>query len=125
LAASVSLVPRKGCGAIFLDAVAGVYYTFAAPRTASGIGPSLPINVGRNSSFEEDRMAKISFTLKNITKDIEQAEKKLRALRGKVVKADVKKIELNLRALKKAHRIIVQICPPISHYGQHFQSKSK
>ena len=70
-------------------------------------------------------MAKISFTLKNITKDIKKAEKKLRALRGKVVKADVKKIELNLRALKKAHKIVVQICPLISHYGQHFRSKSK
>jgi hypothetical protein len=30
-----------------------------------------------------------------------------------------------LRALKKAHKIVVQICPLISHYGQHFRSKSK
>ena len=70
-------------------------------------------------------MAKIKFTLKNITKDIEKAEKKLRAMRGKVVKADVQKIELNLRALKKAHQILAHICPPIFHYGQFFRSKSK
>ena len=70
-------------------------------------------------------MAKISFTLKKITREIEKAEKKLRALRGKVVKADVKKIELNLRGLKEAHKIIARICPPIFHYGQYFQSKSK
>ena len=70
-------------------------------------------------------MAKIKFTLKNITKDIEKAEKKLRAMRGKVVKADVQKIELNLRALKKAHQILARICPPIFHYGQFFRSKSE
>jgi hypothetical protein len=70
-------------------------------------------------------MAKISFTLKNITRDIEKAEKKLRVLRGKVVKADVKKIDLNLRGLREARAILAHICPPIFHYGQRFQSKSK
>jgi hypothetical protein len=69
-------------------------------------------------------MAKIGFTLKTITKDIEKAEKKLRALRGKVVKADVKKIDLNLRGLKEARAILAHICPPIFHYGQYFESKS-
>jgi len=70
-------------------------------------------------------MAKIKFTLKKITKDIEKAEKKLRAMRGKVVKADVKKIELNLRALKEARAILVPLCPPTFHYGQFFRSKSE
>lgn len=70
-------------------------------------------------------MAKISFTLKKITREIEKAEKKLRALRKKVVKDDLKKIELNLRGLKEAHKIIAHICPPIFHYGQYFRSKSK
>ncbi|MGB8521528.1 MAG: hypothetical protein WCD43_01060 [Candidatus Acidiferrales bacterium] len=70
-------------------------------------------------------MAKIGFTLKNITKEIEKAEKKLRVMRGEVVKADLKKIELNLRALKKAHQILAHICPPNFHYGQWFRSKAK
>jgi hypothetical protein len=105
--------------------VAGVNYTFAVSRTASGIGPSLPINNGRSPPFEENSMAKISFTLKKITKEIEKAEKTLRAMRGKVVKADAKKIELNLRALKEAHKLLAHICPPIFHYGQYFQSKTK
>jgi len=69
-------------------------------------------------------MAKISFTLKNITRDIEKAEKKLRALRPKVDKADVKKIDLTLRGLKEARAILVHICPPIFHYGQYFRTKS-
>jgi hypothetical protein len=69
-------------------------------------------------------MAKISFTLKNITRDIEKAEKKLRALRPKVDKADVKKIDLNLRGLKEARAVLVHICPPIFHYGQYFRTKS-
>jgi hypothetical protein len=112
-------------GAIFLDAVAGVNYTFAVPRTAPGIGLSLPIHERRSSSLKENLMAKISFSLKKITRDIEKAEKKLRALRSKVVKADVKKIELNLRGLKDARAILVHICPPIFHYGQFFRSKSK
>ena len=41
-------------------------------------------------------MAKISFTLKNITREIEKAEKKLSAIRKKVVKADQHKIDLQL-----------------------------
>jgi hypothetical protein len=105
--------------------VAGVNYTFAVPRTVSGIGPSLPINAGRNSACEENRMAKISFTLKNITKEIEKAQTKLRALRKKVVKGDLKKIDLNLRSLKRAHGIIGVVCRPTTHYGQSFTTKPK
>jgi hypothetical protein len=70
-------------------------------------------------------MAKISFTLKSVTKEIKKAEKKLRALRGKVVKADQKKIDLNLRSLKRGRGIIAQICRPTTHFGQTFRSKSK
>jgi len=69
-------------------------------------------------------MAKISFTLKSITKEIEKAEKKLRGLREKVVKADLKKIDLNLRSLKRAHGIIGVVCRPTLHYGQSFRTKS-
>jgi len=69
-------------------------------------------------------MAKISFTLKSITKEIEKAEKKLRGLRKKVVKADLKKIDLNLRSLKRAHGIIGVVCRPTLHYGQSFRTKS-
>lgn len=70
-------------------------------------------------------MAEIRFTLKSITKEIEKAEKKLRALRGKVVKADVRKIDLNLRSLKKALGLIGIVCRPAAHFGQSFRSKSK
>jgi len=69
-------------------------------------------------------MAKISFTLKSITKEIEKAEKKLRGLRKKVVKADLKKIDLNLRSLKRAHGIIGVVCRPTLLYGQSFRTKS-
>ena len=69
-------------------------------------------------------MAKISFTLKSITKEIEKAEKKLRGLRKKVVKADLKKIDLNLRSLKRAHGIIGVVCRPTLHYGQSYRTKS-
>jgi hypothetical protein len=70
-------------------------------------------------------MAKISFTLKSVTKEIKKAEKKLRALRGKVVKADQKKIDLNLRSLKRGHGIIAHICRPPTQFGQSFTTKSK
>ncbi|HEY4951071.1 MAG TPA: hypothetical protein VIH88_12105 [Candidatus Acidoferrales bacterium] len=70
-------------------------------------------------------MAKISFTLKSITKEIKKAEKKLLALRRKVIKGDLKKIELNLRSLKKAHSIIGVVCRPPTLFGQTFTAKSK
>ena len=49
-------------------------------------------------------MANISFTLKGITKEIKKAEKKLRAIRGKVAAADQKKIDLELRGLARVQR---------------------
>ena len=71
-------------------------------------------------------MAKIHFTLKNITKEIQKAEKKLRALRSKVTKADQKKIDLNLRSLKKSYGIIGVVCrPPATQFGQTFTTKTK
>jgi hypothetical protein len=68
-------------------------------------------------------MAKISFTLKHITKEIAKAQKKLRALRGKVVKEDQKKIDLNLRALERGHGIIAHVCRPPTAYAQTFNAK--
>ncbi len=70
-------------------------------------------------------MATVKFTLKNITKDIEAAEKKLRALRGKVIEADQKKIDLNLRSLERARGIIGVVCRPLAHYAQVFRTKTK
>jgi hypothetical protein len=70
-------------------------------------------------------MAKINFTLKNITREIAKAEKKLRAIRGKVAKADQKKIELELRELAKCKKTVTFFCRPLVHYGQTFTAKSK
>jgi hypothetical protein len=70
-------------------------------------------------------MANISFTLKGVTKEIRKAEKKLRAIRGKVVKADQKKIDLNLRSLKKSFGIIGVVCRPPTLFGQTFRTKPK
>jgi Mg2+ and Co2+ transporter CorA len=70
-------------------------------------------------------MAKISFTLKNITREITKAEKKLRAIRGKVAQADQKKIDLELRGLQKCRKIVTYFCRPLVHYGQTFKTKSK
>jgi hypothetical protein len=69
-------------------------------------------------------MAKINFTLKNVTKEIHKAEKKLRALRGQVTPEDQKKIDLNLRALKKSYGIIGVVCRPPTLFGQTFTKKS-
>jgi hypothetical protein len=69
-------------------------------------------------------MAKIKFTLKSITREIERAEKRLHALRKKVTKADLKRIELNLRSLKRSHELIAHVCRPLATYGQTFTTKS-
>lgn len=70
-------------------------------------------------------MAKISFTLKSVTKEIRKAEKKLRAIRSKVTKGDQKKIDVNLRALKKSYGIIGIVCRPPTMFGQTFTTKPK
>ena len=70
-------------------------------------------------------MAKISFTLKNITKEIKNSEKKLRAIRGKVAAADQKKIDLELRRLVECGKEIQQFCRPLVHYAQTFRTKPK
>jgi uncharacterized coiled-coil protein SlyX len=115
----------RRCGSIFLDAVAGLNYTFAVPRTAPGIGLSLPNGESCDLSFQELSMAKINFTLKNITKEITKAEKKLLTIREKVAKADQKKIDLELRGLRECSRIVKNFCRPLLLYGQAFTTKSK
>jgi len=69
-------------------------------------------------------MAKIRFTLKNIDREIRKAQKKLRAIRGKVIKSDQKRIDLNLRTLQKLSRFHHQ-CRPPTDFGQTFTTKSK
>jgi hypothetical protein len=73
----------------------------------------------------EKKMAKIRFTLKNIDREIRNAQKKLRSIRGKVIKSDQKRIDLNLSALKKVHSITAHQCRPTQNFGQTFTSKPK
>ncbi len=70
-------------------------------------------------------MAEINFTLKGVAKEIAKAEKKLRSVRAKVTKEDQKKIDLNLRGLKKCHGVIKNFCRPPTLFGQTFTTKSK
>jgi hypothetical protein len=70
-------------------------------------------------------MAKISFTLKGVAKEIAKAEKKLRSVRGKVTKEDQKRIDLNLRGLEKCHGVIKNFCRPPTLFGQTFTTKPK
>jgi hypothetical protein len=70
-------------------------------------------------------VANIRFTLKGVTKEIRKAEKKLRAIRGKVTKADQKRIDLNLRSLKKSYGIVGIVCRPPTQFGQTFTIKPK
>lgn len=56
-------------------------------------------------------MAKIKFTLHGVAREIRKAEKQLRSLRPKVVDADQKKIDLNLRELEKSYKLIIMNCP--------------
>jgi hypothetical protein len=56
-------------------------------------------------------MAKVAFTVHPITTAIRRAEKKLRAIRPKVSKAERKKIDLNLRMLEKSYRLLRFPCP--------------
>jgi hypothetical protein len=77
-------------------------------------------------------MAKIAFSLHPITDAIRRAEKKLRAIRPKVSKAERKKIDLNLRMLEKSHRLLRLACPEVKArqikpppYGQWFTTHPK
>lgn len=72
-------------------------------------------------------MAKISFTLKGISREIAKAEKKLRSIRSKVIAVDQHKIELNLQGLEKCQGIIKIFCRPrTTHpFGQAFTTKTK
>jgi len=77
-------------------------------------------------------MAKIAFSVHPITAAIRRAEKKLRAIRPKVSKADQKKIDLNLRMLKKSDHLLRFACPKVNAgkihpppYGQWFTTNPK
>jgi len=74
-------------------------------------------------------MAKISFTLHNIAKDIRRAEKTLRTIKKRVVPADQTRIDLELRTLEKAYQLIAGHCPKSKHppkpFGQWFESKPR
>jgi len=77
-------------------------------------------------------MAKIAFSLHPITNAIRRAEKKLRAIRPKVSKAERKKIDLNLRMLEKSYRLLRFPCPKVNArhippppYGQWFTTHPK
>jgi hypothetical protein len=72
-------------------------------------------------------MAKISFTLRGIAKEISKAEKKLRSIRGKVTAEDQHKIDLNLQGLEKCQGIVKNFCrpPATHHFGQTFTTKTK
>lgn len=70
-------------------------------------------------------MAKISFTLKGVSKEIAKAQKKLRSVRARVTPGDQKKIDLNLRGLEKCHGVIKNFCRPPTQFGQTFTAKSK
>jgi hypothetical protein len=76
-------------------------------------------------------MAKVAFSVHPITTAIRRAEKKLRAIRPKVSKADQKKIDLNLRMLEKSYRLLRFPCPKVKvreiqvPFGQWFTTNPK
>lgn len=75
-------------------------------------------------------MAKVAFSVHPITTAIRRAEKKLRAIRSQVSKVEQKKIDLNLRMLKKSYRLLRFPCPrgkarQIQPYGQWFTTNPK
>lgn len=55
-------------------------------------------------------MKKVQVSVRPIRKEISKLEKKLRAVRRRVPKAEKKKIDFDLRLLKKANKIIREIC---------------
>lgn len=85
----------------------------------------------RNVSRWRVEMAKIKFTLHGVAREIRKAEQKLRSLRPKVVDADQKKIDVNLRELERSYKLISIICPKekpqvrIVPFGQWFQAKPR
>jgi hypothetical protein len=55
-------------------------------------------------------MAKVKVSLRSAVIGIKRAEKKLRALRSRVSKAEKKKIDLELQVLKKANKMLLPHC---------------
>ena len=76
-------------------------------------------------------MAKIAFSVHPITSAIRRAEKKLRAIRPKVSKAEQKEIDLNLRMLEKSYRLLRFPCTKVKTreiqlpFGQWFTTNPK
>ena len=75
-------------------------------------------------------MAKVAFSVHPITNAIRRAEKKLRAIRPKVSKAERKKIDLTLRMLDKSYRLLRIACPTVKTqiqlpFGQWFTTNPK
>jgi hypothetical protein len=75
-------------------------------------------------------MAKVAFSVHPITSAIRRAEKKLRAIRSQVSKAEKKKIDLNLRMLEKSYRLLRFTCPKVKGrqiqlFGQWFTTNPK
>jgi hypothetical protein len=76
-------------------------------------------------------MAKVVFSVHPITSAIRRAEKKLRAIRPKVSRAEQKKIDLNLRLLEKSYRLLRFPCLKVKAreiqlpFGQWFTTNPK
>ncbi len=71
-------------------------------------------------------MAKIAFSLHTVANDIKKAEKRLKAIRPKVVPGDQQKIDLELKVLDKAYVLLRELCPKGKHpipFGQSFLKK--
>jgi|HubBroStandDraft_6_1064221.scaffolds.fasta_scaffold1360052_2 hypothetical protein len=66
-------------------------------------------------------MAKIKVTLHAVSFEIERVQKKLKNIRSRVSAADQKKIDLQLRSLKKCGNEVKNFCrPPSQGFVQMF-----
>jgi hypothetical protein len=66
-------------------------------------------------------MAKIKVTMHSVAREIQRMEKKLKGIRSRVSAADQKKIDLQLRSLKKCGNEVKNFCrPPSQGFVQMF-----
>jgi hypothetical protein len=66
-------------------------------------------------------MAEIKVTLHAVTREIEKVQKKLKGIRRRVSSADQKKIDLQMRSLKKCANEVKHFCsPPAQGFIQMF-----
>ena len=71
-------------------------------------------------------MAKIKVTMHSVAREIQRMEKKLKGIRSRVSAADQKKIELQIRSLKKCNSEIKNFCrPPAQGFIQMFPVAKK